>query len=67
MATAKTERLASRPEHQVTGRDYPGEWARQIELYLDEEQRRLLFYGGLFGAFVLCVVITVTIRLALYP
>ncbi len=67
MATTNTERPAPRPEHQVTGRDYPGEWARQIELYLDEEQRRLLFYGGLFGAFVLGVVITVTIRLALYP
>lgn len=67
MATTKTERPAPRPEHQVTGRDYPGEWARQIELYLDEEQRRLVFYGGLFGAFVLCVVTAVVIRLALYP
>ena len=67
MATTKTERTAPRPEHQVSGRDYPGEWARQIECYLDEEQRRLRFYGGLFGAFVLGVVLTLAVRLALYP
>jgi hypothetical protein len=36
MATAKTERA----EHQVTGRDYPGEWARQFEPYLDEYRDR---------------------------
>jgi hypothetical protein len=63
MATAKTERSSQRPEHQVTGRDYPGEWARQMELYLDEEPRRLVFYGGLFGAFVLVVVISLIIGL----
>jgi len=57
MTTTKTERSSMRPEHQVTGRDYPGEWARRIELYLDEEQRRLVLYGGLFWAFVLVLVI----------
>jgi hypothetical protein len=57
MTNAKTEGSSMRPEHQVTGRDYPGEWARRIELYLDEEQRRLMFYGGLFWAFVLLLVI----------
>jgi hypothetical protein len=31
MATVKTERSSQRPEHQGTGRDYPGEWARQME------------------------------------
>jgi hypothetical protein len=61
MATPKTERSSQRPEHQVTGRDYPGGWARQFELYLDEEPRRLVFYGILFGAFVLVVVISLTI------
>lgn len=64
MARTKTERSSPRPEHQVTGRGYPAEWARQIELYLDKEPRRLLFYGGLFGAFVLIVVISLFIGLA---
>lgn len=45
-----------KPSHQVSGKDYPTEWARQIELALDEEGRRALFYGGLFGAFVLIMV-----------
>jgi hypothetical protein len=54
MKTIKTE---TRPEHQVTGRDYPGEWARQIELYLDKEPRRLVFFGGLFCGFVLLFII----------
>lgn len=57
MATAKRERSSQRPEHQVTGRHYPGEWAREVELYLDEGPRRLVFYGGLVVAFVLVVVI----------
>ena len=57
MTNAKTEGSSRRPRHQVTGRDYPGEWARRIELYLDEEQRRLMLYGGLFCAFVLVLVI----------
>ncbi len=61
MTTTKTEHASARPEHQVTGRDYPGEWARRIELYLDEEQRRLLFYGGIFWAFVLLLVICLVI------
>lgn len=65
MATTKKERPSSRPEHQVTGRDYPGEWARQIELYLDKEPRRALFYGGLFGAFVLVMVLSMLIGIAL--
>ena len=63
MTTTKTERSSPRPEHQVTGRDYPGEWARRIELYLDEEPRRLVFYGGLFGAFVLVLVICLFIAM----
>jgi len=45
-----------KPSHQVSGKDYPGEWARQIELSLDEEGRRALFYGGFFAIFVLVVV-----------
>jgi hypothetical protein len=61
MTTTKTEHASARPEHQVTGRDYPGEWARRIELYLDEEQRRLMFYGGLFWGFVLLLVICLVI------
>lgn len=55
----------SRPRHQVTGEDYPGEWARKIEVYLDEEQRRLMLFAGVFGAFVLCVVVVLLIRVAL--
>ena len=57
MTTTKTECSSTRPEHQVTGRDYPGEWARRIELWLDKEPRRLVLYGGLFWAFVLVLVI----------
>jgi hypothetical protein len=54
MKTTKTE---LRAEHQVTGRDYPGEWARRIELYLDEESRRLIFFAGLFYGFVLLFIV----------
>ena len=51
----------TKPQHQVSAREYPGEWARRIELSLDGEQRRLFFYGGLFGVFVLAVVIVAAI------
>jgi len=61
MTDGRTESPALRPSHQVSGKDYPGEWARQIELSLDEEGRRALFYGGLFCAFVLAVVIAAVI------
>lgn len=54
-----------KPRHQVSGEDYPGEWARQIECRLDKEQRRLFFYGGLFGVFVLAVVIAASIGVML--
>lgn len=50
------------PEHQVTGRHYPGEWARQFELYLDKEPRRIVLYGALFAAFVIAVVISTIVR-----
>jgi hypothetical protein len=63
MATTKIERPPERPRHQVTGDDYPAEWARQIELYLDQEPRRLVFFGGLFGAFVLIVLATAIVRI----
>ena len=33
-------------------------------LYLDEEPRRLVLYGGLFGAFVLVVVISLIVGVA---
>jgi hypothetical protein len=59
--TEETESPALRPSHQVSGKDYPGEWARRIELSLDQESRRALFYGGLFCAFVLAMVIAATI------
>jgi len=36
--------------------DYPFEWARRFELWLDSGHRRAFFYGGLFGAFVTAVV-----------
>jgi len=61
MTETKTESSASLPSHQVSGRDYPGEWARNIELNLDQEQRRITFYGWLFGLFVLAVVIVAII------
>ena len=51
--------------HEGSARDYPGEWARQIELFLDRDHRRLLFFGGLFGAFVLAVVIALLIGVVL--
>jgi hypothetical protein len=63
MAMNQTGRPAVPPDHQVTGRDYPGEWARRIECYLDEGPRRLAFYGGLFGAFVLVLVSFLVVRL----
>lgn len=62
MATSKRERSSSQPEHEAAGRDYPGEWARQIELNLDKEPRRLVFYGGLFGVFVFVMVISLIIK-----
>jgi hypothetical protein len=65
MAAKKSKHASQRPEHQVTGRDYPGEWARQIELWLDEEPRRVLFYGGLFATFVLAIVIVMLVSLAI--
>jgi len=61
MTGAKMESSTSLPSHQVSGRDYPGEWARDVELSLDKEQRRLTFYGWLFGVFVLAVVIVAII------
>ncbi len=64
MTDTNTEHSSRVPEHQVTGRDYPGEWAHKIELYMDEEQRRLLFYGGIFWAFVLLLVICLFIAVA---
>ncbi|HUU24686.1 MAG TPA: hypothetical protein VMW68_03870 [Methyloceanibacter sp.] len=57
----KARPISATPRHQVSGDDYPGEWARQVELTLDQEQRRLFFYGGLFGAFVLAIVIAALI------
>lgn len=53
---------STRPEHQATGRHYPGEWARQYELYLDKEPRRIVLYAALFGAFVVGVVISAVVR-----
>jgi hypothetical protein len=50
--TGKADRISSEPLHHVSARDYPGEWARQIELYLDRDHHRLVFFGGLFGGFV---------------
>jgi hypothetical protein len=65
MTAIKKERSSSRPQHQVSGRDYPGEWARQIEIFLDKEPRRLVFFGGLFGGFVLAVVVALLIAVIL--
>jgi hypothetical protein len=62
---AKVQPSSSKPRHQVTGKDYPSEWARQVELALDQEQRRLYLYGGLFCAFVLAVVIAAMIGVAI--
>ncbi|HEX7073699.1 MAG TPA: hypothetical protein VF226_06615 [Hyphomicrobiaceae bacterium] len=50
------------PEHQATGRDYPAEWARRFELYLDKAPRRAVFYGVLFAAFVIAVVISTIVK-----
>ncbi|ODR99695.1 hypothetical protein AUC69_08750 [Methyloceanibacter superfactus] len=47
--------------HQVSGRDYPRAWMRRIELFLDEGHHRLVFFGGLFGGFVLLFVVALLI------
>lgn len=54
---AKARPRSTTPRHHFTGEDYPGAWARQIELALDKEERRLFLYGGVFGTFVLAMVI----------
>jgi hypothetical protein len=59
--TGKADRISSEPLHHVSARDYPGEWARQIELYLDRDHHRLVFFGGLFGGFVLLVVVALLV------
>lgn len=61
MTSAKLDRSSSRPSHQVSGRDYPGEWARRIELFLDKDHHRLVFFGGLFGGFVLLLVVALLV------
>jgi hypothetical protein len=61
MTATNMESSTARPSHQVSGRDYPGEWARQIECNLDKEARRITVYGGLFALFVLAVVIVAVI------
>ena len=61
MTERRNKASALQPRHQVSVEDYPGEWARQIELGLDQEGRRALFYGGLFCAFVLAMVIAAVI------
>jgi hypothetical protein len=61
MTADPAEISALRPSHQVSAEDYPGEWARQVELTLDEEGRRAFFYGGLFCAFVVAVVVAAAI------
>ena len=65
MTATRAEKSTTCPRHRLTGEDYPGEWARQIELYLDKDHRRAVFYGGLFGTFVLAVVIAVLTDVAL--
>ena len=59
--TRKADEISSEPSHHVSARDYPGEWARQIELFLDRDHHRLVFFGGLFGGFVLLVVIALLV------
>jgi len=67
MSTTDTKHLfprpqSTRPEHQATGRHYPGEWAHRFELYLDQEPRRAAFFGTLFAVFVLTMVISAVVR-----
>jgi hypothetical protein len=61
MSEGRKGSSALQPSHQVSSKDYPGEWARQIELGLDQEGRRALFYGGLFCAFVVAMVIAAVV------
>jgi hypothetical protein len=56
---------ALKSRHQVSGEDYPGEWARQFELFLDQDGRRALFYGGFFVVFVLAMVCAAAIGVIL--
>jgi hypothetical protein len=53
----KAKSPATTPRHRFTDEDYPATWAHQIELALDKEERRLFLYGGVFGTFVLAMVV----------
>ncbi len=59
MTATEMELRSTCPRHQLTGEDYPSAWAHRIELWLDKEQNRLLLFGGLFGSFVLIVVLVI--------
>jgi hypothetical protein len=61
MATSKMELHSTCARHQLTGEDYPIESAHQVELFLDKEQNRLWLFGGLFGCFVLAVVVVIAV------
>ncbi|BAQ16370.1 hypothetical protein [Methyloceanibacter caenitepidi] len=41
--------------HHVTGEDYPFEWARRFEHWLDVGHRRAVFYALPFVVFVIAV------------
>ncbi len=58
---AKVEEKATagtHSRHHVTGKDYPFEWARRFERWLDVGHRRLIFYALPFVVFVIAVVAT---------
>lgn len=57
-AQVKTEAKTAagiRSRHHVTGEDYPFEWARRFERWLDVGHRRAFFYALPFAAFVITV------------
>jgi hypothetical protein len=63
MPTPKSERSSPRPQDLGAKPEQPAGWVKRFELFLDNELHRLHFYGLLFGAFVLAVVITLIIAL----
>ncbi len=61
MTASEMELRSTCARHELTAEDYPIESARQVELFLDKEQNRLWLFGGLFGCFVLAVVVVLAV------
>jgi|GEM_PF-6508899 len=51
--------MTEKPHHK--DQSQPTAWHERFERYLDTEQRRAYFYGGIFVAFVLTIVIAAAV------